>query len=113
MNVLGSVFNISLGAIAPIAAMIIIGVMARGRARILGIGGAALMLLTTVVQQIVNLLIPVIRSEFDLPIASIGLIFIPFSVLHVIAVILLALAVGTAARDARSAGPAQPAPPQL
>lgn len=51
MNVLGSEFNISLGAIAPIAAMIIIGVMARGRARMLGIGGAALMLLTTVVQR--------------------------------------------------------------
>lgn len=91
--------------LGPLVALVIVLASARGRAKSLGGVGAGLMLLGGLGNGLVSVLLPMLMREASLSVSTISLLFVPFNLLGIIGLVLLALAVVVGGRT----GPANPA----
>ncbi len=107
--ILSFLISVVLTSIGPVAALIVVLVRSRGRARTLGTTGMVLVLVGVVSTAVTSFFLPLLVQRFGMAIDSIGLLFVPSRVVSVVALILLGLAVGASRGTTRPRpGPSGP-----
>lgn len=105
MFALSQLLPMLLQVLGPLIALVIVLAGARGRAKVLGGSGAALLLVCSLGNALVSVYLPVLMREGNLSASTAGLLFLPFNLLGIAGLVLLAVAV-VAGCKAHTADPA-------